>query len=139
MRACRSRLGPRVGVHLEVFARGFVVLIPAGLGTRPPRRTVAGRIASARCYGTLVTIDPTGLLLLRPGARATVADVFAAWGRPLTARGAAGFAGRVRAWVDGRPRRGRVGATPLKRHAEIVVEVGPFVPPHRRYEFPAGF
>ncbi|MDX6640900.1 MAG: hypothetical protein QOF12_1911, partial [Solirubrobacteraceae bacterium] len=104
-----------------------------------PREWVAGRIAGARCYGALVTIDPTGLVLLRPGTRATVAGVFAAWGRPLATTGAAGFGGRLRAWVDGRRWRRRPGDIPLRRHAEIVLEVGRYVPPHRRYRFPLGY
>lgn len=136
---CRPRLGRRVGVHLELFAHGLVVLFPAGLGTRPPRRWVAGRIAGARCYGALATIDPTGLVLLRPGTRATVGSVFAAWGRPLATARAVGFRGRIRAWVDGRRWRGRPGSIPLRRHAEIVLEVGRYVPPHRRYRFPRGY
>jgi hypothetical protein len=136
---CRPGLGGRAGVHLELFAHGLVVLFPAGIGTRPPRRWVAGRIAGARCYGALATIDPTGLVLLRPGTRATVAGVFAAWGRPLATAGAAGFRGRIRAWVDGRRWRGRPGSIPLRRHAEIVLEVGRYVPPHRRYRFPRGY
>jgi len=27
---------------------------------------------------------------------------------------------------------------PLARHSEIVLEVGPYVPPHRSYTFPPG-
>jgi hypothetical protein len=135
VRDCRPRLGRRVGVHLELFARRFVVIFPAGIGTRPPRRMFGGRIERARCYGPLVTIDPTGLVLVRPGVRATVGDLFAQWGRALRA----GFAGRLRAWVDGREAGGDPAAIPLRRHAEIVLEVGGFVPPHHAYTFPSGF
>src|SRR5437660_865875 len=53
--ACRTRLGPRFGVHLELFAENRVMLIPAGIGSRAPRRFAAGRIAAARCFGDLVT------------------------------------------------------------------------------------
>lgn len=134
--ACRPGLGPREGVHLELFARGLVVLFPAGIGTRPPREVVAGRIAGAACFGPLVTIDPTGLVLLAPGTRATVGDVFAAWGRPLAPRRTLGFAGPLRAWVNGRRRHRNPAAIVLRRHDEVVLEVGRYVPPHRRYEFP---
>jgi hypothetical protein len=79
-----------------VFAANRVVLVPAGIGTRPPLRRFAGRIADAHCYGALATIEPTGVVLVRPGA--------------------------VR----------------LLRHAEIVLEVGPPVPPHAVYTFPPG-
>ena len=66
---CARGLGPRYGVHVEVFAGNRVVLIPAGIGTRPPRALSAGRISAAGCYGDLVTVEPTGVVLVRPGAR----------------------------------------------------------------------
>jgi hypothetical protein len=136
---CRRTLGRRVGVHLELFARRLVVLFAPGIGTRPPRRMLGGRIDHARCFGPLVTIDPTGLVLLRPGTRATVGDVFAGWGQPLSSAGAAGFHGPVRVWVDGREDARPVAAIRLRRHAEIVIEVGGYVVPHRRYTFPPDF
>jgi hypothetical protein len=86
-----------------------------------------------------VSIDPTGLVLLRPGTEATVGDVFALWGRPLGPGQAAAFRGRVRAYVNGRPHPGPPEAIPLRRHDNIVLEVGPYVPPHPRYAFPAGW
>jgi hypothetical protein len=45
---------------------------------------------------------------------------------------------RVEVFVDGRRWHGRPGRVPLRRHAEIVVEVGPHVPPHSSYTFPPG-
>src|SRR3954467_15683576 len=49
---CRpGPLGPRFGVHLELFGEGLVALFPAGLGTEPPRKMFAGRVERARCYG----------------------------------------------------------------------------------------
>src|SRR4051812_8963618 len=137
---CRpGPLGARFGVHLELFGEGLVALFPAGLGTEPPRRIFSGRIVRARCHGPLVTIDPTGLVLLRPGTTATLGAVFALWGRPLGPRRAAAFSGAVRAYVKGRPQRGPPQRIPLRRHDNIVLEVGPYVPPHRRYAFPAGW
>jgi hypothetical protein len=139
---CLPALGPRDGVHVEVFAANRVVLLPAGIGTRSPRTSVAGRITRASCYGALVTLDPTGLMLVRPGAGLTVAALFRSWGQPLSATRLASFqaaAGtRVAAFVDGRPWPGPPGAVPLTRHAEIVLEVGPHVPPHSSYAFPPG-
>lgn len=137
---CRPQLGPRIGVHLEVFAANRVVLIAAGIGTRPPRTIFASRIARSRCYGDLVTIDPTGLLLVRPGARVTVATLFRAWGQPLSRHRVASFTAppgsSVSVFVNGRRRGGSPGSVPLTPHAEIVLEVGPFVPPHASYTFP---
>jgi hypothetical protein len=115
-----------------------VILIAAGIGTRPPRRRVAGRIVGARCFGALVTRDPTGVLLMRPEAHLQLADLFRSWGRPLGPRQMLSFSGPVTAYVGGRRWHGAVGAIPLRRHAEIVVEVGPHVPPHRVFSFPPG-
>ena len=139
---CARGLGPRYGVHVEVFAGNRVVLIPAGIGTRPPRALSAGRISAAGCYGDLVTVEPTGVVLVRPGARLSTADLFRAWGQPLSARRLLSFraspGARVAVFVGGRRWRGRPGRVPLVRHAEIVLEVGPFVPPHSSYTFPPG-
>jgi hypothetical protein len=139
---CRRGLGRRFGVHVEVFASDRVVLIPAGLGARPPRSLTAGRLVAARCYGALVTLDPTGVVLVRYGERHTVGELFREWGQPLSTRVVASFhvsAGhRVVAFVDGRRWRGSVARIPLGFHSEIVIEVGPFVPPHQTYVFPSG-
>jgi hypothetical protein len=50
-----------------------------------------------------------------------VGAVFRSWGQPLSATRLASFR-----------------AVPLTRHAEIVLEVGPHVPPHSSYAFPPG-
>ncbi len=138
---CRRGIGLRDGVHVELFAANRVVLLAAGIGVRPPFRVSEGRIAQAACYGDLVTLEPTGVVQLRPGIHLTLAAVFRAWGQSLTRRRLASFSatGRgVRTYVNGRPWSGAPGAVPLTRHAEIVLEVGPQVPPHRRYTFPPG-
>jgi hypothetical protein len=139
---CRPSLGRREAVHVEVFADNRVVLIPAGIGVQGPVTRAEGRIVAARCYSELVTLDPTGVALGRAGARLTLADLFRSWGEPLTRTRLAGFrapAGtRVRAFVDGRPRAGDPGTIRLANHDEVVLEVGPHVPPHRRYTVPPG-
>ena len=118
------------------------MLIAAGIGTRPPLRYSAGRIASARCYGDLVTLEPTGVVLVRRGARLTLSDLFRSWGQPLSEHRLASFSAApgqsVRVFVNGRPRSGPPGAVPLSAHSEIVLEVGPRVPPHASYTFPPG-
>ncbi len=139
---CQRRLGPRTGVHVEVFAANRVVLLAAGIGTRPPWRFSAGRISGARCYGELVTLEPTGVVLLRPGLRLSLADLFRGWGEPLSRRRVAAFSApagtRVAVFVDGRRWHGPPAGVPLAEHSEIVVEVGPYVPPHPSYTFPPG-
>ena len=135
---CARHLGARDGAHVELYAADRVVLFPAGIGTEPPRRFLAGRIVRARCYGPVVTLEPTGLVLVRPGTRARLGDLFSAWGKALTRRRVADFTGAARAFVGGRPWKGEPGAIPLRRHSVIVLEVGPFVPPHHAYAFPPG-
>jgi hypothetical protein len=139
---CDRRLGRRYGLHVEVFGADRVVIVPAGIGTRPPRHLSAGRISSAGCYGSLVTLEPTGLVLVRPGRRLTLSHLFRSWGQPLSQWRLASFtepAGRrIGVFVDGRPWHGAPGSVPLVRHAEIVLEAGPHVPPHSSYAFPPG-
>ena len=69
---CSSRLGARDGVHVEVFAANRVVIVAAGIGTRPPLTFSAGRIAGAGCYGDLVTLEPTGVVLHAPRITASL-------------------------------------------------------------------
>ena len=139
---CRRTLGPRTGVHVELFAANRVVIVPAGIGTRPPRTTLSGRITSASCYGDLVTLEPTGLLLVRRGERLHVSDLFREWGQPLSWVRLGPFAasaGReVVVFVGGQRWHGFPGAVPLAAHAVVVLEVGPYVPPHVSYRFPPG-
>ncbi len=135
---CRAPLGRRDGVHVELFAANRVVLVASGIGVRGPVTRSGGRITGAHCYGDLVTLEPTGVVLIRPGARMTLGDLFRAWGRPLSARRLLSFTGRVTVFVGGRKDTGPPGGVPLTRHAEIVLEVGPHVPPHPAYHFPPG-
>jgi hypothetical protein len=139
---CAPRLGARVGVHVEVFAANRVVLLPPGISARRPFTYSSGRIVKARCYGALVTIDPTGTVLVRPELRLSLGDLFHAWGQPLSRRRIVSFTaalgGRVVVYVNGRRWAGLPGSVPLTRHDEIVLEVGPHVPPHTSYIFPPG-
>ncbi len=118
--ACGTKPGTHEA-HVELFGANRVVLIPAGVGR------------AGGCYGNVVTTDPTGVVHFRSGA--TLADLFGAWGQPLTATRLASFAGRVRYYLAGRRVR---AAPPLTEHAEIVIEVGPYVPPHSSFTFPRG-
>ena len=139
---CRRRLGLRYGAHVEVFGANRVVIVPAGIGARGPVRLSGGRVSSAACYGSLVTLDPTGVVLVRPGSRVLLSDLFRSWGEPLSRGRVASFAapaGSVAVFVGGRRWSGVPGRVPLTRHAEIVVEAGPYVPPHSSYTFPSGW
>jgi hypothetical protein len=81
---CTRRLGRRVGVHVEVLAANQVVIVASGIGTRPPRGHWEGRISTAHFYGDLVTLEPTGVVLVRPRAGLVLSDLFRSWGHRLS-------------------------------------------------------
>jgi hypothetical protein len=114
--------------HIEVFARRRVVIIPAGIG-----------ISRARvCTYPARTVEPTGVVEFDAAKRLTVGEFFRIWGQRLEPNRLLSFAGRVRAYVGGERWRGPVRSIPLERHAEIVLEVGPYVPPHAKFLFGPG-
>ena len=126
---CRSG-GRRYGVHVEVFARGRVVIVPAGIGV------------SRGCSYAACTHEPTGVVEVRRGSQVTLGDFFRIWGQPLSTTRLVGFrttgSAPVRAYVAGRRWRASLRSIPLRRHAEIVLELGPFIPPHRAFLFRPG-
>ncbi len=136
---CRRALGPRTAVHIELFAANRVILVAAGIGTRPPRTTSATGVLTAHCYGALVTLQPTGVVYLRPGLHLRLSSLFHSWGQPLSRSRLVSFrVGRgahVTVYVGGRRWTGAPGDVPLTPHAEIVLEVGPHVPPHTSFTF----
>lgn len=136
---CRRALGPRTAVHVELFAADRVILVAAGIGTRPPRATSATGLLRARCYGALVTLQPTGVVYFRRGLRLRLSALFRSWGQPLSRSRLVSFrAGRgasVAVYVGGRRWSGAPGDVPLTPHAEIVLEVGPHIPPHTSFTF----
>jgi hypothetical protein len=95
-------------------------------------------------YG-LRTLEPTGVVRVSAcraagggGGEPTLADLFAIWGQPLSATRLADFRGHVLAFVNGRAWRRAPASIPLRRHAEIVLEIGGRIPPHPSYQFPPG-
>jgi hypothetical protein len=137
---CRADVGPRVQAHLELFARGRVVPVPPGIGIAPPLRRDGAYVRAGRCSYPLRTTEPTGLIELRPRRGATLGELFAIWGQPLSRtrlgpfRAAAGQ--HVRAYLDGARWRADPRAIPLRRHAQVALALGPPVPVHARYAFP---
>jgi hypothetical protein len=123
---------------VELFARGHVVIVPAGIGITPPRRRHGAYVIGGRCRYPLWTSEPTGLVHVgRPGLR--LGDLFAIWGQPLTLGRLARWTAGVTAHVDGVRWRGDPAAIPLRHHAEIVVQAGaPVQRPHAGYLFPDG-
>lgn len=135
---CGRSDGSRVGVHIELFVRRQVLIVPAGIGVARPWRGHPARLTPGGCTYPARTLDPTGVIEVSPGARVTLGDVFRLWGQPVGPGRLAGFRGKVLAFVGGRRRSGDPRTIPLRRHAQIVLEVGGYVPPHPRYLFVRG-
>jgi hypothetical protein len=137
---CETGRERRFGVHLELFVRRQVVIVPAAIGVARPFRTHLARVVPGRCTYRLRTLDPTGVIEVRPGSHVTLGDFFRLWGQPLGRHRVAGFRTRapVLAFVGGKRWRSDPRAVPLTRHAQIVLELGGFVPPHPRYLFVNG-
>jgi hypothetical protein len=110
-------------VHLELFANGFAIVIPARVGMR-----------SAHCRAHAWTDTPTGVVQFDRPAR--LADLFTVWGMPLGRQRLLSFHGAVSLFRNGLRVRGDPGAVPLRDGDELVLETGPFIPPHRSYLFP---
>jgi hypothetical protein len=127
---CAANGGRRFGAHVELFVRRRVLLVPAGVGVA----------RGGRCSYPLRTREPTGVIEIRHGTRATVGDLFRVWDQPLGRTRLAGFRSRapLLAFVGGKRWRGDAAAIPLSRHAQIVLELGGYVPPHPRYLFADG-
>jgi hypothetical protein len=126
-------------VHVEIFVDRKVLLLPAGIGLRPPlRRSGLSRLAGGACAYPLQTLDPTGTVLVDRSRPRVLGDLFAVWGQRLAARRLLSFAGRVHVFRNGREWQGDPRQVPLRRHDSVVLEIGGYVAPHSRYLFPAG-
>ena len=134
--ACGPSRSDHHVAHVEVFARGRVLLIPPGVGIVAPIRSGAV-VTGGRCWYPIWTDDPTGVVHMVRRSRPTLATLFSVWGQPLDSHRLCGFRGRqVVAYVDGRLWRGGVRRVPLRAHGEIVVEIGRRIAPHTSYLFP---
>jgi hypothetical protein len=106
-----------------LFAGQRAVVIPARVGVR------------GRCRYALRTLTPTGVIEIdRSGLR--LGDFFGVWRMPLSEHRLLSFRGRVTGFVGGKRWRGDVRAIPLTDRAQIVLEVGGYIRPHRFYLFP---
>jgi hypothetical protein len=135
---CTTVHGPRYGVHIELYAHRLVVPVPAGIGIAPPLRRSGVYVLGGSCLYPIRTFEPTGVVMVDRGRRLTLGSMFAIWGQPLSDDALVNFHGRVLAFVGGRRWPGFPAAIPLRRHAEIVLEVAGYLAPHPAYRFPPG-
>jgi hypothetical protein len=131
--------GGRYGIHLELYAHRLVLPVPAGIGVAPPQRRHGAYVLGGSCTYPIRSFEPTGVIEVdRAPAGLSLGDLFAVWGQPLSSGGLAGFHGPVEAFVGGVSRPGDPSSIPLRPHAEVVLEVRGYVPPHPSYQFPPG-
>jgi hypothetical protein len=109
------------------------VIVPAAVGVGGAHKTL-GRVRAARCRARLWTLDPTGVVHFT--GRATLGDLFTVWGQRLANARLLTFRGVVRVYRNGVRWRGDPRTLALRDRDEIVLEVGPYIPPHRSYRFP---
>jgi hypothetical protein len=114
----------RIAAHVEVFAKRRVAIVPSGIGRGP------------ECWYPASTTAPTGVVLLTGPQR--LGDLFRVWGQALGPHRLLSFRGTTAAFVDGRRWRGDPRRIWLTRHAQVVLEIGGYVPPHPTYLFPKG-
>jgi hypothetical protein len=132
--------GPSFRIHLELFANRKVVIVPAGIGVAEPSQRTGASVEPGGCVYPMRTVGPDGVVQVSSGSQLHLADLFRLWGQPLGAHRLASFSSRspVRAYVGGRLVRGPAGAIPLTSHAQIVLELGGYVPPHPSFLFAGG-
>jgi len=127
--------------HLELFAGGHVVQLPAGIGFAPPLRRHGAYVRSGRCVYPMRTAEPTGLVMLASGPIRTLGEFFDLWGQPLSrstmAAFAAGAGHRVSVFINGMRWPESPDSAPVSPGAQITIEVGSHVPPHTSYTFPS--
>jgi hypothetical protein len=91
-----------------------------------------GGSSRARCRAAARTLDPSGVVDF--DGDLTLGDVFETWGEPLGRRRLLSFKGPVEVFLDGE--RVATAAVPLTDGAQVVVEIGGYVPPYRSFQFP---
>lgn len=136
--SCRADT-TRFLVHVELFANRRVIPVPAGIGIARPFSAKGADVRPGGCVYPIHTTAPTGVVRVGIGT-ATLGQLLRVWGQALGTRRLLSFATTtaVRAFVDGRERHGNPRSIRLTPRAQIVLEIGGYVPPHTSYLFPKG-
>jgi hypothetical protein len=119
--------GKAFRIHLEVFVDRKVVIVPAKIG-----------VSDKGCRYPVSTDRPDGIVRVAPGLR--LGDLFRVWGFPLGLRRLGWFGSKtpLRAYVGGKLVHGPASQIVLTPHAQIVLELGGYVPPHPTFLFAGG-
>jgi len=132
--------GPTFRVHLELFVDRKVVIVPAGIGVADPSTRAGATVMPQGCTYPVYTVAPDGVVRVAWGSNVHLADFFHVWGQTLGPHRLASFSSPrpLRAYVGGKLVRGPAGAIRLTPHAQIVLELGAYVPPHPFFLFAGG-
>lgn len=108
---------PHQHVHLDVFVNGLPVVIPAGLGLKPP-------------FASLHTHTDSGIIHLETSDRHAafkLGQLFTVWGVRLTDACLGGYCSSQRpvlAYINGIRYQGAIKDLPLKSYSQIALAVG---------------
>jgi hypothetical protein len=129
----------RYAVHVELFANRRVIPVPAGIGVARPFSASGADVRPGGCVYPIHTTTPTGVVRVG-GSTPTVGRLFRIWGQKLGPQRLLSFTTptRVRAFVNGREQHGDPRSIRLTPQAQVVLEIGGYVPPHTSYLFPKG-
>jgi hypothetical protein len=135
-----SASGPTFRIHLELFVDRKVMIVPAGIGVPGPSTRSGATVKPRGCTYPVYTVAPDGIVRVARSANLRLADFFRVWGQTLAPHRLASFSSPrpLRAYVDGKLVRGPAGAIRLTSHAQIVLELGAYVPPHPFFLFAGG-
>jgi len=106
-----------IHAHLAIDHAGKPVVVPANIG-------IITAAYAVLCLYWLHTHDDSGTIHVEaPGGNFTLADFFAVWGKPLSARRIGPYTGPVRAYVNGVPYHGAPQTIPIRDGEQILLQI----------------
>jgi hypothetical protein len=139
-----EQLTYHVHARVTLFVKGRPRAVPLGVGIAPPLKIAKNRggpfVSGGSCFSFLHTHASDGIVHIEaPGpVPFKLGQFFDVWQQRLDERHLGRFSGRVVAYVNGRRYRGDPRAIPLRKHAQVQLQVGqPFVS-QRLITFPRG-
>jgi hypothetical protein len=124
-----EQLAYHIHAHLQVYVNGQPRALPGAIGMIGPvaQQTQNGPFYSAQtCIYWLHTHTNDGIIHIEsPTHRIyTLGDFFDEWHQPLSNTQVATAAGKVTAFVDGKPYPGDIRSIPLNPHAQVQLDIG---------------
>jgi hypothetical protein len=135
-----EQLAYHIHAHLQVYVNGQPRQLPAAIGLIKPfsEQTADGPFYGAKqCYYWLHTHATDGIIHIEsPTPRIyTLGNFFNEWRQPLSSHQVGPAAGKVTAFVNGKPWRQDLTSIPLEKHFVIQLDVGTPVVPFQTVSF----